>query len=61
MFGDDNFEDLVEELLGLHSLSEILEFNDLTEAETLAILIRGGHIGEPAYVVEKFDSQSIED
>ena len=61
MFGDDEFEDLVEELLASFTLDEILEMNNLSDEDVLKILIREGQIGEPEHVIEEFSSKSIED
>lgn len=50
MFGEDEFEDRLTDLLLNElelTLEEVLELNDLTPEIALAILIREGHIHEP--------------
>jgi hypothetical protein len=49
---------LSEELLENFTLSEIFELNDLKDEDVLSILIRGGHIGEPSVVIERFEGTS---
>ena len=48
MFGDSEYElDVARSVLELFSLSEILELNDITEEEVLALLIGRGHVTQP--------------
>lgn len=62
MFGEDEYTTkLTEELLETFTLEEILELNDLTEHEVVAILIRGGHIGAPEHLIELFEGSSTEE
>lgn len=60
MFGDDDFEDLIDELLLDVGFNEVLEMNDLSEADVLRILIRGGHLGEPERVFSRYETESAD-
>src|SRR5690606_2931186 len=56
VFGDNRRTyELIEELLDLFSLEEIFDINDLTTEEVLRILLEGGHLGEPSYVLTKYE------
>jgi hypothetical protein len=50
MFGDDEWGDRLShalELLAIFTFDEILEMNDLTEQEVLAVLIANGELTQP--------------
>lgn len=40
----------ITEILSLFEISEILEMCDITEEETLEILVKGGHIELPPFI-----------
>lgn len=63
MFGDNRLtKELISELLSEFSLEEIFEMNDITEDEVLLILLQGGHLGEPQFLIEKYESaDSVQD
>ena len=61
MFGDNRRTyELIEELLDLFSLEEIFDINDLTTEEVLRILLEGGHLGEPSYVLTKYEDEQTQ-
>lgn len=58
MFGENtNTYDLIEELLELFSLEEIFDINDLTSEDVLRILLEGGHLGEPSFILQKYEAE----
>lgn len=62
MFGDNNlYEDIAEELLELYELDDLLELNNLTELETVAILLEGGYIGYPRNIIDRLQSEEVDD
>lgn len=62
MFGDnDTTRELAEFLLGLYTLEELLELNDLTEVEVLIRLLEDGFIAEPASIVQAYEVENGSD
>lgn len=47
------FKDMADDLLKDFSLEELLEMNDLTDTEVLAMLIQYGLINEPEHTIEE--------
>ncbi len=44
----------LEEVLELHSLEELLEICDITSVKVLEILLAGGHIELPPYLIKEY-------
>lgn len=62
MFGDtDIYEDIAEFLLEMYDLEDILEMNNLTDVDALALLIEGGSIGHPRAVLDRLQSETGHD
>lgn len=59
MFRDDTLaEEIAEDMLADYELSEILEMNDLTDVETLSILIQRGFIGFPERYLDRLEGET---
>lgn len=59
-----NLEDKINQLLELFPIDEILEMCDITEEETLTILVVGGHIKLPPFIshsTEELDHVGFDD
>lgn len=61
MFGDTEvFTEIAERLLEMYDLEDILEMNNLTSEDALAILIEGGFIGHPESIIRELEQEETE-